>query len=222
MPSGEWTDGAFPVLDAKGIYSTSGACSVSPFTTTAATITRGCAAIRYAIGSPTWSPRPTDREPPTNSEHVRAALRGIRRTVGAARIGPSGGRARASARAGRLGGRGSTRWRRCGRASSSRFWPPTRICVAQRSWRSKVSPRVSRETPEGNGAGLPGQDGALRAGASERGAHVLGIGRGLRVGWSGTPGRRADGAADGGAAARDGRRAPPQAVARSPLPTPLS
>jgi hypothetical protein len=120
MSSGEWTDGAFPVLDPKGFYSTSGAYSVSPFTTTvsgegsarrqrthrasagpatvaaflaheadrgsrAATVTRGCAAIRRAIGSPTWSPRPTDREPPTNSEHVRAALRGIRRTVGAAR-----------------------------------------------------------------------------------------------------------------------------------------
>jgi hypothetical protein len=126
MPSGEGTEGAFPVLDPKGFYSTSGACSVSPFTATvsgegsarrqpevaligvlieppparprsprsspmrpiedrAATITRGCAAIRYAIGSPTWRPRPTDREPPTNSEHVRATLRGIRRTVGAAR-----------------------------------------------------------------------------------------------------------------------------------------
>jgi hypothetical protein len=34
MPSGEWTDGAFPVLDPGGFYSTSGACSVSPFTTT--------------------------------------------------------------------------------------------------------------------------------------------------------------------------------------------
>ena len=34
MPSGEWTDGAFPVLDPRGLYSTSGACSVSPFTTT--------------------------------------------------------------------------------------------------------------------------------------------------------------------------------------------
>src|SRR5450755_4456930 len=33
MPSGEWTDGAFPVLDPRGFYSTSGACSVSPFTT---------------------------------------------------------------------------------------------------------------------------------------------------------------------------------------------
>jgi hypothetical protein len=32
-PSGEWTDGAFPVLDPEGFYSTSGACSVSPFTT---------------------------------------------------------------------------------------------------------------------------------------------------------------------------------------------
>jgi len=29
----EWTDGAFPVLDPRGFYSTSGACSVSPFTT---------------------------------------------------------------------------------------------------------------------------------------------------------------------------------------------
>jgi hypothetical protein len=29
----EWTDGAFPVLDPRGIYSTSDACSVSPFTT---------------------------------------------------------------------------------------------------------------------------------------------------------------------------------------------
>src|ERR1700693_4550609 len=29
----EWTDGAFPVLDPTGFYSTSGACSVSPFTT---------------------------------------------------------------------------------------------------------------------------------------------------------------------------------------------
>jgi DNA-binding protein HU-beta len=34
MPSGEWTDGAFPVLDPRGFYSTSGACSVSPFMTT--------------------------------------------------------------------------------------------------------------------------------------------------------------------------------------------
>jgi hypothetical protein len=33
MPSGEWTDGAFPVLDPRGFYSTSGACSVCPFTT---------------------------------------------------------------------------------------------------------------------------------------------------------------------------------------------
>jgi hypothetical protein len=31
MPS-EWTEGAFPVLDPRGFYSTSGACSVSPFT----------------------------------------------------------------------------------------------------------------------------------------------------------------------------------------------
>jgi hypothetical protein len=30
MPSGEWTDGAFPVLDPRGFYSTSGECSVSP------------------------------------------------------------------------------------------------------------------------------------------------------------------------------------------------
>jgi hypothetical protein len=29
----EWAEGAFPVLDPKGFYSTSGACSVSPFTT---------------------------------------------------------------------------------------------------------------------------------------------------------------------------------------------
>jgi hypothetical protein len=29
----EWTDGAFPVLESRGFYSTSGACSVSPFTT---------------------------------------------------------------------------------------------------------------------------------------------------------------------------------------------
>jgi site-specific recombinase XerD len=43
----------------------------------AATITRRCAAIRYAH-------RLADLEPPTNSEHVRATLRGIRRTVGAA------------------------------------------------------------------------------------------------------------------------------------------
>jgi hypothetical protein len=41
------------------------------------TITRRCAAIRYAH-------RLADLEPPTNSEHVRATLRGIRRTVGAA------------------------------------------------------------------------------------------------------------------------------------------
>jgi hypothetical protein len=33
VPSGEWTDGAFPVLDPRGFYSTSGACSVCPFTT---------------------------------------------------------------------------------------------------------------------------------------------------------------------------------------------
>jgi len=32
-PRREWTDGAFPVLDPRGFYSTSGACSVSPFTT---------------------------------------------------------------------------------------------------------------------------------------------------------------------------------------------
>jgi mannose-6-phosphate isomerase-like protein (cupin superfamily) len=84
------------------------------------------------------------------------------------------------------------------------------------------------------------KDGA--ANASKRGAHVLGIGRGLQVG-------EPMGVADGGAAARDGRRAgssiglmgeerrdrgragggsitpmrPPQADdARSPLPTPLS
>jgi integrase len=42
-----------------------------------ATITRRCSAIRYAH-------RLADLEPPTNSEHVRATLRGIRRTVGAA------------------------------------------------------------------------------------------------------------------------------------------
>jgi hypothetical protein len=42
----------------------------------AATITRRCAAIRYAH-------RLADLEPPTNSGHVRATLRGIRRTVGA-------------------------------------------------------------------------------------------------------------------------------------------
>jgi hypothetical protein len=29
----EWTDGAFPVLDPRGFYSTSGVCSVSAFTT---------------------------------------------------------------------------------------------------------------------------------------------------------------------------------------------
>jgi hypothetical protein len=40
----------------------------------AATITRRCAAIRYAH-------RLADLEPPTNSEHVRATLRGIRRTA---------------------------------------------------------------------------------------------------------------------------------------------
>jgi site-specific recombinase XerD len=43
----------------------------------ASTITRRCAAIRYAH-------RLADMEPPTNSEHVRATLRGIRRAVGAA------------------------------------------------------------------------------------------------------------------------------------------
>jgi site-specific recombinase XerC len=43
----------------------------------ASTITRRCAAIRYAH-------RLADLEPPTNSEKVRATLRGIRRTVGAA------------------------------------------------------------------------------------------------------------------------------------------
>jgi hypothetical protein len=47
----------------------------------AATITRGCAAIRYAIGSPTCRPRPTDREPPTNSEHLGAALLGAARPI---------------------------------------------------------------------------------------------------------------------------------------------
>jgi hypothetical protein len=49
----------------------------------ASTITRRCAAIRYAH-------RLADLEPPTNSERVRATLRGIRRTVGAApaRQGP--------------------------------------------------------------------------------------------------------------------------------------
>jgi site-specific recombinase XerD len=41
------------------------------------TITRRCAAIRFAH-------RLADFEPPTNSEHVRATLRGIRRAVGAA------------------------------------------------------------------------------------------------------------------------------------------
>jgi integrase len=41
------------------------------------TITRRCAAIRYAH-------RLADLEPPTASEHVRATLRGIRRAVGAA------------------------------------------------------------------------------------------------------------------------------------------
>jgi site-specific recombinase XerD len=43
----------------------------------ASTITRRCAAVRYAH-------RLADLEPPTNSEKVRATLRGIRRTVGAA------------------------------------------------------------------------------------------------------------------------------------------
>jgi hypothetical protein len=43
----------------------------------ASTITRRCAAIRYAH-------RLADLEPPTNSERVRATLRGIRRAVGAA------------------------------------------------------------------------------------------------------------------------------------------
>jgi site-specific recombinase XerD len=43
----------------------------------ASTITRRCAAIRYAL-------RLADFEPPTNSESVRATLRGIRRAVGAA------------------------------------------------------------------------------------------------------------------------------------------
>jgi integrase len=43
----------------------------------ASTITRRCAAIRYAH-------RLADLEPPTNSESVRATLRGIRRAVGAA------------------------------------------------------------------------------------------------------------------------------------------
>jgi site-specific recombinase XerD len=43
----------------------------------ASTITRRCAAIRYAH-------RLAELEPPTNSERVRATLRGIRRTVGAA------------------------------------------------------------------------------------------------------------------------------------------
>lgn len=43
----------------------------------ASTITRRCAAIRYAH-------RLADFEPPTNSEKVRATLRGIRRTIGAA------------------------------------------------------------------------------------------------------------------------------------------
>ena len=45
----------------------------------ASTITRRCAAIRYAH-------RLADLEPPTNSECVRATLRGIRRTVGAAPV----------------------------------------------------------------------------------------------------------------------------------------
>jgi integrase len=43
----------------------------------ASTITRRCAAIRYAH-------RLADLEPPTNSESVRATLRGIRRAVGVA------------------------------------------------------------------------------------------------------------------------------------------
>jgi site-specific recombinase XerD len=43
----------------------------------ASTITRRCAAIRYAH-------RLADLEPPTNSENVRATLRGIRRSIGAA------------------------------------------------------------------------------------------------------------------------------------------
>jgi site-specific recombinase XerD len=43
----------------------------------AATITRRCAAIRYAH-------RLAEFEPPTNSERVRATLRGIRRAIGAA------------------------------------------------------------------------------------------------------------------------------------------
>lgn len=45
----------------------------------ASTITRRCAAIRYAH-------RLADMEPPTNSEHVRATLRGIRRAIGAAPV----------------------------------------------------------------------------------------------------------------------------------------
>src|ERR1700726_3676634 len=43
----------------------------------ASTITRRCAAIRYAH-------RLAEFEPPTNSERVRATLRGIRRSIGAA------------------------------------------------------------------------------------------------------------------------------------------
>jgi site-specific recombinase XerD len=43
----------------------------------ASTVTRRCAAIRYAH-------RLAEFEPPTNSERVRATLRGIRRSVGAA------------------------------------------------------------------------------------------------------------------------------------------
>jgi site-specific recombinase XerD len=43
----------------------------------ASTITRRCAAIRYAH-------RLADLEPPTNSERVRATLRGIRRSIGSA------------------------------------------------------------------------------------------------------------------------------------------
>jgi site-specific recombinase XerD len=46
--------------------------------TKAATISRRCAAIRYAHAA-------AGLEPPTNSEAVRAVLRGIRRTIGSAR-----------------------------------------------------------------------------------------------------------------------------------------
>lgn len=46
---------------------------------TASTITRRCAAIRYGH-------KLAEFEPPTNSERVRATLRGIRRTVGTAPI----------------------------------------------------------------------------------------------------------------------------------------